>query len=258
MLSRVLIPAAPVSIHRWRLVAQPGLGQASFDELADVLNGFVDIGNAKAFVARDADPDRCSMRIREMRRNQADVLECLVDVAFCDQRYARVLRNVIVGMNEILEQPLLEFRVDPETHQASDRDLPTIVEEQEVREGRFYPDVSSRLGIDVDVRSPSSYQSGRRLWLATSRELSPPLVDELTALADQWGSLLMTAFPTDEGALTEGLSMVLNVSGSQHDEVTYEVSVDQFIAAEAAFNPLVNMLALRTRVDVPVIELAIE
>ena len=68
-------------------------------------------------------------------------------------------------------------------------------------------------------------------------------------MVDLWGSVLVAGYPSSEEELQNGESMILNVEGSQHDELTFEVLVDRFIASEAAFSSLMNLLIIRANRD---------
>jgi hypothetical protein len=254
MVSRLAVPSDPTATHRWLLLPHWDVTDEGLDAFLTVFDRFAALGNAGAFVRQDADGGSCSMRIREAHRSADGPLELLVDVAYCDPRYARVLRNVIFGLGEMLASPALEFGIEPATAGSTSRELNAEVDEEEVLAGRFYPDLSSRLSAKIQFLTPPNYRSGRRVWISTATDLTTPLVEDLIRLVELWGSVLMTAFPMSEEQLTNGQTMILNVEGSQHDEVTFEVLVDRFIAAEAAFYSLINLVVLRASRETAVLE----
>ena len=253
-----MLPSNSVGQHRWLLLLRPGNSDESLKAFLTLFARFAALGDAGAFVARDSDVSNCSMRIRGQHFWADHSLEVLVDVAYCDPRYARVLRNVVCGMGQILDSPVLEFRVEGEIPSSTDIQIKAEVEPNEIHAGRFYPEVSSRLGTQVQFRKPPNYRSGRRLWVTANSALSVSLVERLTQLVDLWGSLLVVAFPSTEDELLDGETMILNVEGCQHDEVTFEVLIDRFIASEAAFYSLINLVVIGASLDAQVLEATVE
>jgi hypothetical protein len=61
---------------------------------------------------------------------------------------------------------------------------------------------------------------------------------------------MVSAYPNTEEDLLNGQSVILNAEGCLHDEFTFEVLIDRFFAAEAAFTSLLNLLIIRSRQDV--------
>ncbi len=258
MRSSISLPMDRESQHRWFLRVQPDCPEESFGSFISLLRDFVVLGNAGAFVASDSDGTSCFMRIAREDRTERGVLELFVDVGHCDVRYARILRNIAFGMGEIVENPVLEFRVEPASRSPREEQLVAEVDAAEVEAGRFYPEVSSRLRGQIQFRQPPDNMSGRRVSLTAVDELSVPLVEDLTLLVEKWGTVLVVAYPSTEDELREGQTMILNVEGRQHDEATFEVLIDSFIASEAAFYSLLNLLVIRASLDMQVLKVVVE
>lgn len=258
MLSSISLPREPTSQHRWFLRVQPDCLEESFVPFISVFRDFVVLGNAGAFVASDSDGTSCFMRIAREDRLERGVLELFVDVGHCDGRYARILRNIAFGIGEIGKNTVLEFRVEPAIRSPREEQLIAEVDAVEVKARRFYPEVSSRLRAQIQFSQPPNYRSGRRVSLTTADELPGALVEDLTLLVEKWGIVLVVAYPSTEEELREGQTMILNVEGSQHDEVTFEVLIDRFIASEAAFYSLLNLLVIRTSLNTRVLKVVVE
>jgi hypothetical protein len=258
MRSSISIPMDRETQHHWFLRVQPDCSEESLESFISLFREFVVLGNAGAFVVSDSDGTNCFMRIDREDRTERGVLELFVDVGHCDGRYARVLRNIAFGMGEIVRTPVLEFRVEPASLSPREEQLVAEVDAAEVKAKRFYPEISSRLMGQILFQQPPNYRSGRRVLLTAADELSVPLVEDLTFLVEKWGAVLVVAYPSTEDELREGQTMILNVEGSQHDEVAFEVLIDRFIASEAAFYSLLNLLVIRASQDTRVLKVIVE
>ena len=246
MLSTISLAPQPKSQHRWFLRVQPESPHGSIETFVELFKDFAALGDAGAFAAADSDGSNCTMRIIKQQKERNSV-ELVVEVAQCDFRYPRPLRNAVFALGEMLESTPVEFRVESLTQSPSNMVIETQVDPAEVLAGRFYPEISIRLGVRVQTRIPPNYRSGRRIWLSGEGALSIQLVKDMIKLADRWASVLAGAYPSSEEELQNGESMVLGAQGCQHDEMTFEVLVDRFIAAEPAFWPLLNLLIIRAR-----------
>ena len=252
MFSHISLPPDLQSQHRWFLRAQTGGEDVSFETFTTLFRNFARLGEAGAFVARNADARNCSMHIVREDRIASDAMEFLVDVAYCDDRYARPLRNTVFAYGEILGSRVVEFRVESANRTPTEIEIEAEVNPHDVMAKRFYPEISTRLGVQIQTRVPPSYRSGRRVAFSCSNELSLQFIEDLIQMVDLWGSVLVAGYPSSEEELQNGESMILNVEGSQHDELTFEVLVDRFIASEAAFSSLMNLLIIRANRDNPV------
>lgn len=249
MFSHISLPPDIQSQHRWFLRVQNSGADVSFETFTILLRNFAKLGEAGAFVARNADPKNCSMRIVRESRIASDTMEFLVGVACCDPRYARPLRNAVFAYGQILEIPVVEFRVESANLNPAEIGMEAEVNSHDVMSKRFYPEISTKLGVQIQANVPPNYRSGRRVTISCSNELSLQLIEDMIQMVDLWGSVLVAGYPSSEEELQNGESMILNVEGSQHDELTFEVLVDRFIAAEAAFSSLMNLLIIRTNRD---------
>ena len=258
MRSRIELAAAEAAQHRWSVRTGADTPDESLAAFGARLRQFADLGQGGAFASSDSDGTDCSMRVVRETRPEPGLLELFVDVRRCDLRYARPLRNVAYGMGEAAESPVLEFRVESAERGPQVTRLSAEVDHAEVAAGRFYPELSPRLGVRVQKARPVSHRANRRAWLSCAEPLSVELVAELIELTDQWASLLYAGYPKSEADLQDGTSVILNVAGSQHDEVTFEVLVDRFIASDAAFVSLVSLLVIRARRETDVTAAVVE
>jgi len=245
MLSTISISPELQSQHRWFLRMQTDNEDASIETFTTLFRSFARLGDAGAFVASGSNGRNCVMQIVHEDRVGNDAMEFLVDVANCDQRYARPLRNAVFAFGEILECPIVEFRVDSVSGSHAGTRIEAEVDPNQVMAGDFYPVFSTELGVQIEKTVPSNYRSGRRLSFSCTNELSLQLVEELIELGNLWISVLVCAYPNSEVELQDGETMILNVEGSQHDELTFEVLVDRFIASESAFASFLNLLIIR-------------
>ena len=255
MFSTIELPVEAVAQHRWLLRPQIETPVESLRAFTDAFRGFAALGSAGAFVSTEG---AAVMQIREQQRLDDHWLSLVVDVTHCDPRYSRVLRNIVYGIGESLESPALEFRIDSAVPRSNIRRFDAEVDEALVADGHFYPGLPPWLGVQVRVEEPPNYASGRRILLRCEDALPTPVVNGLTSLVDLWASVMSVGFPSSEQELVEGQTFILNVTGCQHDDVTYEVLIEEFVAAEAAFLSLVNLLAVGLRHQVRMREVVIE
>lgn len=258
MRSSIVLPSAPVARHRWLLRPRPDASQESTQVFLDTFAQFAVLGSAGAFAAHDVDNRRSAMRILGERRWADGSVEVLVDVVDCDPRYARVLRNVVFGTGEMIGSAALEFHVEPERPGAGDRELQAEVDADAVLADGFYPEISVLFAPIVRRDEPSDSLSARRVCVVGQRDLPPPLINDLVQLAGTWGSVLMTGFPVSEDELRNGRTVILNVQGGLHDEITFEVLIDRFVAAEAALDSLMNLVLTRVSLEMAVVEAVVE
>lgn len=258
MRSSIVLPPGPAGRHRWLLRPRPDLPDESIQAFVEVFTRFAALGDAGAFAARDAEAGTLQTRIVNEQRWADRSLELIVDVAYCDPRYARVLRNVVYGMGEMLEGAAVEFHVAPETPGPADRSLKPEVDAAAVLADEFYPQLAVLFEPIVRFEEPPTYRAGRRVRLIAERSLSSALVDDLRHLADTWATVLMTGFPAVEDDLLQGQTMILNIESGQHDEVTFEAQVDRFIAADAAMYSLLNLMLTRASRDTRILEAVAE
>jgi hypothetical protein len=258
MRSSIESAAAGEGLHRWSVRTGADTPEESFAAFGTRLRQFAGLGQRGAFASSDSDGTDCSMRVVRENHPEPGLLEVLVDVRRCDLRYARPLRNMAYGMGEAAESPVLEFRVELADRGQQVIRLSADVDHAEVAAGRFYPELSPRLGVRVQKARPVSHRANRRAWLTCVQTLSVELVTDLIELTDQWGSMLYAGYPMSEADLQDGTSVILNVSGSQHDEVTFEVLLDRFIASDAAFVSLLSLLVIRARRETDVTSAVVE
>jgi hypothetical protein len=235
---------------------QPGGPPETMTVFSGVLRRFAMLGDAGAFASRSG-AMTCAMRVVE-EHAESNSVEMLVDVANCDFRYPRPLRNIVFGIGEILHNPVAEFHVEPASLSVASVRIQAEVDANEVIGKTFYPVMQGGLNISIEKLPPANYQSGRRVYVQSYDSLSPATVNDLVQLVDLWGSLMVTAYPNTEEELRNGESFILNVESGQHDEFTFECLIDRFIASESAFTSLLNLLIIRTRQDVRVDTVVVE
>ncbi len=256
MTSTILISTAGESTHRWQAQFESKASDESLATLSDAFRDFSLLGQAGAFPAMGSDGADCRMNIVDGPRIHRRSVTALVQVVQCDPRYTRPLRNAIFSLGEMLEAPLIDLRLEDVRNRSAA--LKAEIDEGEVRSGIFYPGISRNLGVEIQRIDPANFLSARRVWLESDRSLSNELVQDLSALVDLWVSILASAYPRNEQELLAGETMILNAEGLQHDDVTFEVFIDRFIAAEAAFNSVVQLLATRAKKELGRILVGIE
>ncbi len=238
----------PRNRYRWNVRLQPDSSPRHTEALASLLREFTQLGDAGAFISTSVGTG-CVMKIVEEHIDDG-LVEALVHIEQCDLRYGRPLRNIVFGLGEILRNSIVEVRIGPASPDSLGRTTQMQVDTAEVLKGTFYPEVPPGFATRIQKLPPVDYHSGRRLQLQYQDKLPMETAHGLVQLVRRWGATMVSAYPNTEEDLLNGQSVILNAEGCLHDEFTFEVLIDRFFAAEAAFTSLLNLLIIRSRQDV--------
>jgi len=256
MRSSLMIPRDSAAEHVWRLRCDPNPEVEALQPFVALFRDFAALGDAGAFASPESGGAYCRMAVGAIRIAPG-LLEAEVDVANCDARYTRLLRNCVFARAETAQVPTSELIVEPGGRSLAVRELRAHVAEPEVVAGTFYPEMP-QYQVRIQKTVPPSYHSGRRVWVEAHKALAVETVNDLIERSILWGSVMVTAYPEQEEDLQTGRTMILNVEPGQHDDFTFEVLIDRFLASEAAFVSLMNLLLVRVRRDGPIVAAFIE
>jgi hypothetical protein len=117
------------------------------------------------------------------------------------------------------------------------------VDSDAVERGTFYAGRRARYPFGLRDDDPVRLDQNRRVLVEYPVSVDESIEDALSKVIVQWEKLAAFGYPVDEAALVEGRCGILAVESAVFDEVTYEIAVQTFASAEAAWTPLLNLLA---------------
>jgi hypothetical protein len=184
-------------------------------------------------------PSRCIVEADASRVAGAGVT-WRYELTACDLRYARVLRNNLYAFEQ-LEEVSLSVQVE-QSPRATSRYL-LAVDEAAVEREEFYPAAPTKLPFAYETEDSDRGDKGRRVVLEFASPIDGTLEAEIVALLRLWERVVGQGYPSSEEALRAGEYGVMGISGGVFDEFSYEIGVEIFWSPEAAWYPLLKLLA---------------
>lgn len=233
------VPLADDVPHRWSLRFAPPVSQNDIRALIDRLGNFAELAQRGGFAKSMAS---CAMQV-ERHAVEDRYAFATAHVENCDERYARVLRYYLESNAVSLGIDIEEFTIYPETVGVPVVKLSSDAQEESVTSGKFYPSKIAAIDNIVRQARTDDFRS-RHILFDLSVEPPADQINLIGHLVDTWANVALGAYPLSEEGFREGTEYMLNAQGSQHDELTYEVLVEEFFCAEAALNPIINIIGL--------------
>lgn len=181
-----------------------------------------------------------SSSCRAEQRQERDALRVSFALTSVDVRYARVLRNQLHGFEQI-HQVMLDVRAEqvPPARQP----LRLEVDEGEVDRKVFYPSVLPKLPFQLELVDSNRGDQNRRLLLEFAAPVDVDTERALTEAVLYWSRFAEFGYAPNEQDMRDGRYGILDIAGAMFDEVSYDVTVATFLAPEAAWSSLLNMVA---------------
>jgi hypothetical protein len=220
--------------HTWNVKPDPASPEA-FHDLSVLFEDFAMALDRGAF----ADGTAPSSSVFQ-QRVAAGELVVSFELSAVDIRYARVLRNHLYAFEQV-NQVLLDVRAE-QTPRAR-VPLALEVDAGEVERDASYPSVLPRLPFRVDLFDSNRPDQNRRILFEFAAPLDVATERALAEAALCWSRFAEFGYAPSEQDMQDGRYGILDAVGAMHDELSYDVTVGTFLAPEAAWSSLLNMVA---------------
>ena len=107
----------------------------------------------------------------------------------------------------------------------------------------YYPERCPRLGFALAEEPPLAPRQPRRLLVEFARPVDCAAEAGVLAAVEAWAPLALAGYPASEEDLRSGACAIYNLETALFDEFTVETVVDDFGGVEAAWIPLLHLLA---------------
>jgi hypothetical protein len=220
--------------HTWIIKPEPASPEA-FHDLSVLCEDFALALDRGAFADGTGQPS-CTLE----QRVQGDQLVVRFDLVSVAVRYARVLRNHLYGFEQVYELPLdVEATQTPPARQP----LALEVDEAEVEQETFYPASLPQLPFRLDLLDTNRPDQNRRVLFEFAAPLDVSTEQALAEAVLCWSRFAEFGYAPSETELKAGKYGIFEVVGSMFDAASYDVTVATFLAPEAAWASLLNMVA---------------
>jgi hypothetical protein len=245
----VVSPSATLDVVFEISSPRPEDVQPSLDR---VVSAFAQAGLFGGYVLPSAAPERSRLSLEPSVVRPGE-LHCRLQAELVDPRAFQILRNTIARL-QMEDIHIRRITVRELGDHNRKRFIPPVPDED--NEDEIYPEISTRLGFEVDA-GEIPVDKSRRCLVEYAQLVEAEHVVELAKRVDAWfevveegGWSLPLGHPTEMNSLRGGVC--------QFDEVTAEISAFCFRASDEAWNVLANLLGAYAKQVAPVTKVIID
>jgi len=209
------------------------------ERLCELLNAFGKVAGGGGFPRAGINPNNSKVDVSEVTLRDSSLVECVWTSVNLDWRFIYVLRNSLLIFSQI-HKPLQYLHIVDITEGAKLKK--TLAPLTGYLQEALYPEMSSLPGFQVIFDSRDIDEKMRRLLIEFESPLASNTVDTVIDSIAPWADVAFGGFASEASELLAGTCLIVDMDCSQFDEYTLECVVHEFAGAEAAWNPLINML----------------
>ncbi|NVB37719.1 hypothetical protein G6O69_07730 [Pseudenhygromyxa sp. WMMC2535] len=225
----------PACTHTWQVTLAPEATREQTEELKALATSFSELIEQGAFSLAGG-PSLARSRIDIL----GDGVSWTYDLQGVDLRYARVLASNL----RLIHETSVELRsLFVHQHPPATEPLLLQLDDPGASPHDWYPEHPSTLPFTLERIPSQSGEQSVTVLIHFAHPLAVETEQVLEAKIACWLELSCFAYPPSREALNAGNFGLIGVESAIFDEQTYEVHVDLFLAADAVWSPLLNMLA---------------
>jgi len=230
-----------------------GAADAACKHLEELISIFVAAAAHGGFAPVNVPPSQSKLFVVSGKPNRSDMLSYVVAADSVDLRSFQFLRSMAARLDR---HGLRVRRVTVIESGYKEQGLSEAPEPTESNEDKVYPEISSRSQVRVP-REFLGFSKARRCLVELHQPVAASHVLGMADWIKPWYLLLEkgafsmpVGFPDETDCIRGAVTLF--------DDLTVEISVDRFLATEAAWNVLVNMVDAYGNLSAPVARVIIE
>jgi hypothetical protein len=225
-------------------------GRFRFEEVAELVQNWKNLGAQGAFCANDNPPETATTSIDSTETGERAAYRWRVRLTNCDNRCLIVLGNILLGLGFEKQATAEGMSADKLWYKGIRIESPGELRERkryEYREisgfgDKMYPGIARVIRPKVVFEGSDSPGSFREMRIEFQTGSAERRIELVAAAVDGWRRVVMAGYPYTIDDLYSGNCIIEGITVDLFDECTLEVKVETFGGRESAWNPLINLL----------------